>query len=71
VEGESVNFSPQGMSQISHLIDGMKCLISFENILFFFEVILQTPLHFAAYCNHKNCVEKLLQNGADKSLKNV
>ncbi len=31
----------------------------------------QTPLHTAAYKGQKECVEKLLKNGADKSLKNV
>ncbi len=31
----------------------------------------QTPLHLAAYCGYQGCVEKLLQSGANKSLKNV
>jgi hypothetical protein len=33
--------------------------------------ILQTPLHCAASLGHPECVEILLQYGADKTLKNV
>ena len=37
-----------------------------------FEVdISQTPLHLAAYWGRKKCVSALLENGADKSIRNV
>jgi hypothetical protein len=39
--------------------------------LFFLNSIWQTPLHRAAYYGKKECVEKLLQSGANKLLKNV
>ncbi len=50
-------------------------VVSQEVWLIFLEIGLksfyQTPLHLAAYQNYKECIEKLLQNGANKSLKNV
>lgn len=47
------------------------CMFSLDEIVSFFIVLLQTPLHRAAYVGQKECVKILLQYGADKSLKAV
>jgi hypothetical protein len=68
--GESVSIShPTDVANISsHRMYEMYML---GNICFFLKLFGQTPLHLAAYFGIKECVEKLLQYGADKSLKNV
>ncbi len=51
-------------------IHRMYKMILWENTCFL-KSFWQTPLHLAAYYGYKECVEKLLQYGANKSLKNV
>ncbi len=69
-KGESVSISnPTDVANISpHRMYEMYML---GNICFFLTSFWQTPLHLAAYFGRKECVEKLLQYGADKSLKDV
>jgi hypothetical protein len=69
-KGESVLISHQtDVANISpHRMYEMYML---GNICFFLTLFGQTPLHLAAHWGKKECVEKLLQYGADKSLKNV
>ncbi len=68
--GESVSICHQmNVTNISpHRLYEMYML---GNICFFLTWFLQTPLHCAAHFGRLECVEKLLQYGADKSLKNV
>ncbi len=69
-KGEVVSIShPANVANISpHRMYEMYLL---GNICFFLTSFWQTPLHFAARYGYIECVEKLLQYGADKSLKNV
>ena len=47
------------------------CWLDRNVFVFVFLLFFQTPLHWAAYYGQKQCVELLLQYGADKTLKNV
>ena len=69
-KGESVSIShPIDVVNISpHRMYEMYML---ENICLFLTLFGQTPLHLAALNGFIECGEMLLQNGADKSLKNV
>jgi hypothetical protein len=69
-KGVSLSIShPADVANIS--LHRMYEMYMFGNICFFLILSSQTPLHHAAYFGYIECVEKLLQHGADRSLKNV
>ncbi len=69
-KGESVSISnPTDVANISP--HRMYEMYKLGNICFFPTLFWQTPLHDATHYGIIECVEKLLQYGADKSLKNV